>query len=204
MKPRLHGRRSQISSHVYPSANSKTSRARRASSARPVRLVACLVSSTLSVFVRLMAFGMNAIVVYKWLLQSTSHHPPPLTARCAVKPGSASPPGRAAGGVLQHDAGSQQLIADTVGLGEIFRLTRRRTLCDQGLDLRIRKISRRRRVGPAASLQECGGLAIEQSKEPAERRQQTRILRRARAVYVARQIEQGRACFRGVEVVVHR
>jgi hypothetical protein len=31
------------------------------------------VSSTLSVFVRLMAFGMNAIVVYKWLLQSTSN-----------------------------------------------------------------------------------------------------------------------------------
>src|SRR6476659_10128889 len=72
MKPRLHGRRSQISSHVWPSANSKTSRARRASSARPVRLLACLVSSLLSVFVRLMAFGMTAIVVYKWLLQSTS------------------------------------------------------------------------------------------------------------------------------------
>src|SRR6478736_5762742 len=72
MKPRLHGTRSQISSHVWPSANSKTSRARRASSARPVRLLACLVSSLLSVFVRLMAFGMTAIVVYKWLLQSTS------------------------------------------------------------------------------------------------------------------------------------
>src|SRR6476469_9850301 len=72
MKPRLHGTRSQISSHVWPSANSKTSRARRSSSARPVRLLACLVSSLLSVFVRLMAFGMTAIVVYKWLLQSTS------------------------------------------------------------------------------------------------------------------------------------
>src|SRR6476660_7426085 len=70
MKPRLHSKRSQISSHVWPSANSKTSRARRASSARPVRLLACLVSSLLSVFVRLMAFGMTAIVVYKWLLQS--------------------------------------------------------------------------------------------------------------------------------------
>jgi len=32
------------------------------------------VSSIRSVFVRLMALGMNTIIVYKWLLQSTSGH----------------------------------------------------------------------------------------------------------------------------------
>jgi hypothetical protein len=37
-----------------------------------VRLVACWVSSIRSVFVRPRAFRMTAIIVYKWLLQSTS------------------------------------------------------------------------------------------------------------------------------------
>src|SRR5205807_864962 len=63
--------RSEASSHVWPSASSKISRARRASSARSVRLLARRVSSIRSAFVRVMASVMDAIIVYKWLLQST-------------------------------------------------------------------------------------------------------------------------------------
>src|SRR6266404_1511065 len=72
-KPRLQSMRSDTSSHVWPSASSKISRARRASSARSVRLLARRVSSISSEFDNLMASLMDAIIVYKWLLQSTSH-----------------------------------------------------------------------------------------------------------------------------------
>src|SRR5436190_24263444 len=71
-KPRLQSMRSDTSSQVWPSANSKISRARRASSARSVRLWARRVSSISSEFDNVMASLMDAIIVYKWLLQSTS------------------------------------------------------------------------------------------------------------------------------------
>jgi hypothetical protein len=70
-KPRLQSIRSEASSHVWPSASNKISRARRAFSARSVRLLARCVSSIRSAFVKVMASVMNAIIVYKWLLQST-------------------------------------------------------------------------------------------------------------------------------------
>src|SRR6267142_7290116 len=70
-KPRLQSMRSDTSSHVWPSASSKISRARRASSARSVRLLARRVSSISSEFDNVMASLMDAIIVYKWLLQST-------------------------------------------------------------------------------------------------------------------------------------
>src|SRR5713226_6677262 len=71
-KPRLQSMRSDTSSHVWPSASSKISRARRESSARSVRLLARRVSSISSEFDNVMASLMDAIIVYKWLLQSTS------------------------------------------------------------------------------------------------------------------------------------
>src|ERR1019366_5596057 len=70
-KPRLQPMRSDTSSHVWPSASSKISRARRASSARSVRLLARRVNSLCSEFVNVIASLMDAIIVYKWLLQST-------------------------------------------------------------------------------------------------------------------------------------
>src|SRR5882762_1614491 len=70
-KPRLQSMRSDTSSQVWPSASSKISRARRASSARSVRLWARRVSSISSEFDNVMASLMDAIIVYKWLLQST-------------------------------------------------------------------------------------------------------------------------------------
>ena len=73
-KPRLQSMRSDTSSQVWPSASSKISRARRASSARSVRLLARRVSSISSEFDNLMASLMDAIIVYKWLLQSTSRN----------------------------------------------------------------------------------------------------------------------------------
>jgi len=48
-----------------PSASSKISRARRESSARPVRLVARRVNSLSSEFVRVIASLMDTIIVYK-------------------------------------------------------------------------------------------------------------------------------------------
>src|SRR5713101_2410614 len=74
-KPRLQSMRSDTSSHVWPSASSKISRARRESSARSVRLLARRVSSISSEFDNVMASLMDAIIVYKWLLQSTSPCP---------------------------------------------------------------------------------------------------------------------------------
>src|SRR6267143_1703787 len=71
-KPRLQSMRSDTSSQVWPSASSKISRARRESSARSVRLLARRVSSISSEFDNVMASLMDAIIVYKWLLQSTS------------------------------------------------------------------------------------------------------------------------------------
>src|SRR5580700_2629677 len=71
-KPRLQSMRSDTSSQVWPSANNKISRARRASSARLVRLLARRVSSISSEFVNVIASLIDAIIVYKWLLQSTS------------------------------------------------------------------------------------------------------------------------------------
>src|SRR5713226_5508844 len=70
-KPRLQSMRSDTLSHVWPSASSKISRARRESSARSVRLLARRVSSISSEFDNVMASLMDAIIVYKWLLQST-------------------------------------------------------------------------------------------------------------------------------------
>src|SRR5436190_5864065 len=70
-KPRLQSMRSDTSSQVWPSASSKISRARRESSARSVRLLARRVSSISSEFDNVMASLMDAIIVYKWLLQST-------------------------------------------------------------------------------------------------------------------------------------
>src|SRR5713101_4029136 len=70
-KPRLQSMRSDTSSQVWPSASSKISRARRASSARSVRLLARRVSSISSEFDNVIASLMDAIIVYKWLLQST-------------------------------------------------------------------------------------------------------------------------------------
>src|SRR6266852_6156303 len=75
-KPRLQAMRSDTSSQVWPSASSKISRARRASSARSVRLWARRVSSISSEFDSVMASLMDAIIVYKWLLQSTSSSVP--------------------------------------------------------------------------------------------------------------------------------
>src|SRR5260370_25322996 len=74
-KPRLQSMRSDTSSHVWPSASSKISRARRESSARSVRLLARRVSSISSEFDNVMASLMDAIIVYKWSLQSTSRYP---------------------------------------------------------------------------------------------------------------------------------
>src|SRR6266446_226734 len=70
-KPRLQSMRSDTSSQVWPSASSKISRARRASSARSVRLWARRISSISSEFDNVMASLMDAIIVYKWSLQST-------------------------------------------------------------------------------------------------------------------------------------
>src|SRR6266853_3811172 len=70
--PRLQPMRSDTSSHVWPSASSKINLARRASSARVVRPWARRVSSISSEFVKVIASLMDAIIVYKWLLQSTS------------------------------------------------------------------------------------------------------------------------------------
>src|SRR5258707_15866668 len=70
-KPRLQSMRSDTSSQVWPSASSKISRARRASSARSVRLLALGGSSISSEFDNVIASLMDAIIVYKWLLQST-------------------------------------------------------------------------------------------------------------------------------------
>src|SRR5262250_784734 len=70
-KPRLQSMRSDTSSQVWPSASNKISRARRASSARPVLLVARRINSLSSAFVRVIASLMDTIIVYKWLLQST-------------------------------------------------------------------------------------------------------------------------------------
>src|SRR5712691_6328109 len=81
-KPRLQSMRSDTSSHVWPSASSKISRARRASSARFVRLLARRVSSITSEFDNVMASLMDTIIVYKWLLQST---------RCDTEQGNHSP-----------------------------------------------------------------------------------------------------------------
>ena len=50
-------------------------RARRAASARPVRLLTCRLSSIRSRFVRIIVLVMNTIIVYKWMLQSTSPTP---------------------------------------------------------------------------------------------------------------------------------
>src|SRR6267154_1516495 len=70
-KPRLQSTRSDTSSQVWPSASSKISRARRASSARSVRLLARRVSSISSEFVNVIVSLIDTIIVYKWLLQST-------------------------------------------------------------------------------------------------------------------------------------
>src|SRR6266853_2853182 len=70
-KPRLQSMRSDTSSQVWPSASSKISRARRASSARSVRLLARRVSSISSEFVNVIVSLIDTIIVYKWLLQST-------------------------------------------------------------------------------------------------------------------------------------
>src|ERR1019366_5106550 len=78
-KPRLQSMRSDTSSHVWPSASSKISRARRASSARSVRLLARRVNSISSEFVNVIAPLMVAIIVYKWLLRSTSRNARSLT-----------------------------------------------------------------------------------------------------------------------------
>ncbi len=75
-KPRLQSMRSDTSSHVWPSASNKINRARRASSARSVRLVARRVNSLSSEFVKVIASLMDTTTVYKWLLQSTSTHGP--------------------------------------------------------------------------------------------------------------------------------
>src|SRR6516165_9389913 len=69
-KPRLQSMRSDTSSQVWPSARSKMRRARRASSARFVRLLARRVSSISSQFVNVIVSLMDTIIVYKWLLQS--------------------------------------------------------------------------------------------------------------------------------------
>src|SRR2546430_360002 len=70
-KPRLQPMRLDTSSHVWPSASSKISRARRASSARSVRLLTRRVNSICSDFVNVIASLMNTIIVYKWLLHNT-------------------------------------------------------------------------------------------------------------------------------------
>src|SRR5208282_1425830 len=70
-KPRLQSMRLDTSCQVWPSASSKISRARRASSARSVRLWARRVSSLSSAFVNVIASLMDAIIVYKWLLRAT-------------------------------------------------------------------------------------------------------------------------------------
>src|ERR1700735_5002217 len=71
-KNRLQSMRSDTSSQVWPSASNKISRALRASSARSVRLLARRVSSISSEFVKVIASLIDAIIVYNWLLQSTS------------------------------------------------------------------------------------------------------------------------------------
>jgi hypothetical protein len=80
--------RSDTSSQVWPSASNKINRARRASSARSVRLLARRVSSISSEFVNTIASLIDAIIVYKWLLQSTStyfrHQRPDLEGKCAT------------------------------------------------------------------------------------------------------------------------
>src|SRR5437660_5153665 len=88
-KPRLQSMRSDTSSQVWPSASSKISRARRASSARSVRLLARRVSSISSEFDNLKASLMDAIIVYEWLLQSTSDIALNLTPNPAVELGAA-------------------------------------------------------------------------------------------------------------------
>src|SRR6476661_114611 len=67
------------SSQVSPSPRSKMTRARRASSARPVRLAARRLSSVYSESVSLIAFLMDAIIVYNCMLRATSMEAPPLS-----------------------------------------------------------------------------------------------------------------------------
>src|SRR6266849_9753207 len=109
-KPRLQSMRSDTSSHVWPSASSKISRARRASSARSVRLLARRVSSISSEFDNVMASLMDAIIVYKWLLQSTR---PPLH----VLRSDSSPPGGSPGASVRgsEPSGSRKKLAAKMG-----------------------------------------------------------------------------------------
>src|SRR5258708_36263907 len=69
--------RSDTSSQVWAPGKSKISRDRRESSARSVRLLARRVSSISSEFDNVIASLMDAIIVYKWLLQSTRRAPSP-------------------------------------------------------------------------------------------------------------------------------
>src|SRR5215472_14077499 len=90
-KPRLQSMRSDTSSQVWPSASNKISRARRASSARPVRLVARRVNSLSSECVRVIASLMDTIIVYNWLLQSTRSVREEETTRLLLTPGISGP-----------------------------------------------------------------------------------------------------------------
>ncbi len=84
--------------------------ARRASSARSVRLLARRVSSISSEFDNVMASLMDAIIVYKWLLQSTR---PPLH----VLRSDSSPPGGSPGASVRgsEPSGSRKKLAAKMG-----------------------------------------------------------------------------------------
>jgi hypothetical protein len=87
-KPRLHSIRSDTSSHVWPSANSKISRAPRASFARSVQPFARRVNSIRSAFVNLIASVMDASVVAMFHLthQGQNHRLLPIKWRFSWLP----------------------------------------------------------------------------------------------------------------------
>src|SRR5690606_3414028 len=89
------------------------------------------------------------------------------SAACSPDP----PPTRAAGDVLDDDAGTRELVANRVGLGELPRLPQRIPACDERLDLRLigtRGTARR------AALEPGPRRALE---EPEERRARTKRAR---------------------------
>ena len=76
MKASLQSSLSRIAAHVWPASSSSISRARRASSARPLRLAARWLSSIRSASVSTIVCSMNTIILPFHLLHATSRLPP--------------------------------------------------------------------------------------------------------------------------------
>ncbi len=107
----------------------------------------------------------------------------------------ALPPSRAGRGILEHDALSQQLGSDAVGLGEVARRLGCRARVDQGLY--------RRFVHSGTCAQEGLRVALQQAQATGQRLEQAGGFRRAGAVDLARQLEQHGDGLGRAEVFIH-